>query len=636
MIGRKFLIFPVLLLIILAIGSASATDEIALEDVTINHDIVETPLIEEIEGDETPNAEDAQTSKTTENNEPTHAEDTQANKTTENNESASVAEDMQSLTDTTIKTKNINTYYKEKCEWTAYLKDFNNKPISNKMVSISINEKTYDKITDKTGKIVLKLNLKPGTYAATIRFHGDENFGESTAHALIKVKKSTLKIIAKNYKTYFESGFYFKAKVINKVTGNPVENVKVAFKVYDSNKKFKTYHAKTNAKGIAELRKNLKVGSYKVVAKISKNKYLNGDKSEATLKIKETAEMGCSSLYVQVSNTEAVIGFRRDATNAKNLHIVKYKLNGIPAVKQYKTNSYFFHVICAANGWMAGNGGWDNPTINHKIEKLTGNRLVKVLVGQRRLRIIQGYERQLRIGHFSIKAPNGRYAIVWGSGIKTGKLKPGEYIDVPNARSMFRHGNYTQYNKNPAKAAIKIAATDRFGVNRRDATAFHWKATTEKGKTKAVVKVRAANDNGRLAGRSTGHLKDNIYFKGKFISKNSLPKTPSSKLLGNYSLGNIDNLIKIKTVVNAQNLTTSINESESFKITVKNKKTGKPVKGLIIKAEIDGKTYTLKTDKNGVAQLKTNSLSTGTHKVLLYTNNIKYLLRAKNTITIIE
>ena len=247
MIGRKFLIFPVLLLIILAIGSASASDEIALEDVTINHDIVETPLIEEIEGDETPNAEDAQTSKTTENNEPTHAEDTQANKTTENNESASVAEDMQSLTDTTIKTKNINTYYKEKCEWTAYLKDFNNKPISNKMVSISINEKTYDKITDKTGKIVLKLNLKPGTYAATIRFHGDENFGESTAHALIKVKKSTLKIIAKNYKTYFESGFYFKAKVINKVTGNPVENVKVAFKVYDSNKKFKTYHAKTNA-----------------------------------------------------------------------------------------------------------------------------------------------------------------------------------------------------------------------------------------------------------------------------------------------------------------------------------------------------------------------------------------------------
>ena len=105
MIGRKFLIFPVLLLIILAIGTASATDEIALEESPIN-DIVEAPIIEEIEGDETCAVEDAQANKTTENNEPTHAEDTQANKTTEI-ESASVAEDKQSLTDTTIKTKNI-------------------------------------------------------------------------------------------------------------------------------------------------------------------------------------------------------------------------------------------------------------------------------------------------------------------------------------------------------------------------------------------------------------------------------------------------------------------------------------------------------------------------------------------------
>ena len=369
--------------------------------------------------------------------------------------------------------------------------------------------------------------------------------------------------------------------------------MKVKFKVYDSNNKYKTYHATSDEKGIAKLRKNLKAGSYKVVVEISKNKHLKAKASKATLKIKETAEMGCSSI---INSTEGVIGFRRDATNAKNLHIVKYKLNGIPAVKQYKKNSYFFHAICAANGWMAGTGGWDNPTINHKIEKLAGKMFKSGKINKSYLRTIQGYERTLGIGHFAIKAPNGKYAVVWASGIKTGKLKAGEYIDVPNARSMFRHGRYAEYNKNPAKAAIKIAATDKFGVNRRDVTAFHWKATTQKGKTKATVHVRAANDNGRLAGRSTGHLKDNIYFKGRFISKNSLPKTPSSKLLGNYSLGNIDNLIKIKTVVKAPDLTTSTNESKIFKVTVKNKKTGKAIKGLVLKAEIDGRTYTIKTD----------------------------------------
>ena len=126
------------------------------------------------------------------------------------------------------------------------------------------------------------------------------------------------------YKTYFESGFYFKAKVVNKITKNPVKNVKVAFKVYLSHNKCKLYYSNTDANGIAKLRKNLKVGVYKVVTQIKKNKYLEAKKSKAILTIKETAETGCTSLYVQVSNHEAVAGFRRDATNAKTLHIVNY------------------------------------------------------------------------------------------------------------------------------------------------------------------------------------------------------------------------------------------------------------------------------------------------------------------------
>lgn len=604
--NKKVMLVPFLLLIFLAVGIVSAsenvTDDIALQDQPSNQGTDEVQVIEE----------------------------------TQENESFPVAEDVQTQLDTKIESKNVNTYYKEDSELVSYLKDTNNQPVPNKKVSISINNKIYDRITDGSGKVVLKLNLKPGTYTSTIRFDGDSNYTASVANAVVNVKKATLSITTKNYKTYFESGFYFKAKVINKITKNPVKNVKVAFKVYSSNNKYKIYYATTDSNGVAKLKKNLKVGSYKVVTKLKKNSYLKAKKSKANLKIKETAEMGCSSLYVQVSKTEAVAGFRRDATNAKNLHIVKYKLNGIPAVKQYKTNSYFFHSITAANGWMAGTGGWDNPTINHAIEKLAGKMFKSGKIKKSYLKKIQGYERRLSIGHFSIKAPNGKYALVWGSGIKMGKLKPGEFIDVPNARSMFRHGTYAHYDKNPTKAAIKIAATDSFGVNRRDATAFHWKATTTNGKTTATVDVRAANDNGHLVGKSTGHLKDNIYFKGKFISKNSLPKTPSSKLLGTYKLGNIDKLIKTPTVVKAPKLTTSTNESEVFKVTVKNKKTQKPVKALVLKVKVGSKLFTIKTDKNGVAQLKTKSLPVGSYDVALYTDNIKYKVSAKSVIKITE
>ncbi len=348
----------------------------------------------------------------------------------------------------------------------------------------------------------------------------------------------------------------------------------------------KIYYSTTDANGIASLKKNFNVGSYKVVTSINKDKYIKSKSSKATLTIKPTAEMGCTSLYVQVSNSEAVAGFRKDATNAKTLFIVKYKLCGKAAVKQYKKNSYFFHSVTTADGWMFGTGGWDNPTINHAIEKLAGKMAKSGKIKRSYLKKIQRYERILTIGHFSIKAPDGKYALVWGSGIKTGKLKAGEYISVPNAKSCFRHGTWAKFSKDPVKASIKIAATDSFGVNRRDATAFHWKSTTTDGKTKSTLKVYAANDNGRLMGRSTGHLKDNIKCNGKFFSKNKLPKTPFNMLVGTFNFGSIDKLIKIQTTVKAPALTKYVNKYKTFDITVKNKKTKNRLKDLYLKLRL--------------------------------------------------
>ena len=605
MSSKRFLIVPILLLILLSIGFVSAsdngTDEIALIDESVSQPVDENSLNDEIDNDI--------------------------------NSSSNMGVDESCPMSTKIESEDITTYYKENSEFVSYLKDSNNQPISNKRVSILINNKIYDRTTDVEGKIVLKLNLKPGTYCAKVKFDGDENYTSSIANAIVKVNKAALAIQTKNFKTYFESGFYLKAKVINKVTKNPVQGVKVAFKVLNNNK-YKTYYATTDSDGIAKLKKNFKVGSYKVVISLKKNTYMKAKKSKATLTIKETAEMACSSLYLQVSSTEAVAGFRRDATNAKTLHIVKYKLNGKWAVKQYKTDSYFFHLLTSADGWMAGTGGWDNPTVNHAIENLAGKIIKSGKITKYYLKKIQSYERRLNSGHFSIKAPNGKYAIVWASGIKVGKLKPGEFIDVPNARSMFRHGTWTKYSSDPAKAAIKVAATDSFGVNRRDATAFHWKATTVDGKTSSTLKVYAANDNGRLVGKSTGHLKDNIIFKGKFISKNKLPKVPSSKFLGTYKFGSIDKLIKTQTTVTAPKLNMTFNESKTFEITVKDKKTKNPIKGLKLKLKINNKVYTIKTDSKGVARFNPKSLGIGNYNVLIYSGNIKYFVSTKSTIKI--
>jgi hypothetical protein len=599
LLNRNYSIILLLLLIFLTVGIVSAneniTDDISLNEEISSQNVSETPITKEIESDNNDNMQDPQ--------------------------------------ETAIESKNVKTYYKEKSELVAYLKDSNNQPIANKKIVISINNKNYDKLTDNLGKVILKLNLNPGTYTAKISFAGDNDYAASSANAIVKVNKAALQITTKNFKTYFESGFYFKAKIINKVTKKPVEGVRVAFKVYKNNK-YRTYWATTDARGVAKLKKNLKAGSYKVVTSIKKSKNLKAKKSKAKLTIKETAEMGCSSLYLQVGKYESVAAFRRDATNAKLLHIVKYKINGKVAIKQYKTNSYFFHLVTTADGWMFGTGGIDNPSVNRAIEKLAGKIVKAGKIKKSYLRKIQNYERVLGLGHFSIKAPNGEYGLVWSGSIIKGKLKAGEFIDVPNVVSSFRHGKWAKLSKNPATAAIKVAATDSYGVNRRDVTVFHWKATTKEGKTTSTLKVYAANDNGRLVGRSTGGLMDDVKFKGVFFSKYSLPKTPSKLLLGTHSFGSIDKLIKTQTMVNAPKLTKIQNESKTFDITVKDKKTKKPIKNLKLKLKIGEKVYTVKTDSKGVARFNTKSLDEGTYKVAIFSGNDKYYVSAKSTIKI--
>lgn len=598
MIMNKCLIFLILFLALFTVAAVSANENVTLDDQTVSQGIEELPVADGIEISE--------------------------------NESSNTAQVSQM--DTRIEAEDVTANHNEKAELVGYLKDGNNQPVCNKTVSIFINAKSYNKTTDNFGKVVLKLDLKHNTYNATIRFGGDENYTASAANFIVVVKSIQMAIKTSNYKTYVDSGLYFKAKVFDKITKAPLSGVNVLFKVYIGNNKYKKYYAITDKNGMAVLKKNFKVGSYRIVTSIKKNKKV---KSKAKLTVKATEEMGCSSLYLQVSKTEGTLGFRRDSTYAANLHIKVIKWQGRTALKQYKNkNSYFFHAIITSDGWAIGNGGADNSGINKAIQKLAGKIVKSGKIKMSILKKIQRYEKSLGIGHFAIKAPNGKYAVVWANSIQKGKLKAGQYLCVPNKKSSFKQGSWNKFSKNPAKAAIKILAKDSFGVNRRDVTVFHWKSVTEEGSTSSSVSVYAANDDGHLVGRSTAHLKDNIYFKNTFFSKNKLPRTPSKLLLGVHNFGSIDKIIKIQTVVKAPELTKTLNESKTFKIKVKDKKTKQPIKNVKIKIKIGDVIYTVRTDSNGVAKFNPKSLGVGSYKVKIFSGNKKYYVSAKSAIVI--
>ena len=167
---------------------------------------------------------------------------------------------------------------------------------------------------------------------------------------------------------------------------------------------------------------------------------------------------------------------------------------------------------------------------------------------------------------------------------------------------------------------------------------YHYKRVTKDYKTNASVTVYGANDKGNLLGRYTAGLRDNVYFKKKFISKFKLFGTPKQKLIGKHKFGNIDKFIKTLTIVKAPSVTAKFNESRFFKVLVKNKKTKEAIDSAKIKIKLSfngtTKYYTLRTNDIGIAKINIKDLSKGAYRVDISQANKKYLISAKTKIII--
>lgn len=97
-------------------------------------------------------------------------------------------------------------------------------------------------------------------------------------------------------------------------------------------------------------------------------------------------------------------------------------------------------------------------------------------------------------------------------------------------------------------------------------------------------------------------------------------------------------IYKHKTVVKAPKITAKFKKTKYFKVTVKSKKTKKPLSKLGLNVKVftgkKYKTYKIKTNKKGVAKLNTKKLGWGAHKVVIKPKNTSYRLYAKSKITI--
>lgn len=97
-------------------------------------------------------------------------------------------------------------------------------------------------------------------------------------------------------------------------------------------------------------------------------------------------------------------------------------------------------------------------------------------------------------------------------------------------------------------------------------------------------------------------------------------------------------IAKAKTTVKAPQVTNKYKKSKFFKVTVKNKATHKAVSNIKVKLKVytdkKYKEYTVKTNSKGIAQINTNALKLGKHKVVISSGDNNYQISGKSVITI--
>lgn len=149
----------------------------------------------------------------------------------------------------------LKMYYKDGSKFKVTLKNKNKKAITKSKVTITINGKSYDKITDSKGITSLDINLRSGSYSVLTSFAGNSKYYKQSVKSTVTVK-STIK--CGDLTKYFKNEVPYSATFYSN-KGSLLKNTNVKFKVNGI-----TYTVKTNSKGIGKLPINLRPGKYSI------------------------------------------------------------------------------------------------------------------------------------------------------------------------------------------------------------------------------------------------------------------------------------------------------------------------------------------------------------------------------------
>ncbi|WP_323735967.1 hypothetical protein PXD04_08765 [Methanosphaera sp. ISO3-F5] len=232
---------------------------------------------------------------------------------------------------------------------------------------------------------------------------------------------------------------------------------------------------------------------------------------------------GCCTTIVQGENNDSSVSFRRDTTSKATIN-VKYNDT---ILKQFKTDgSYFCHVMISKTGWVVGTGGLEGGTTCRNIESYSLNMINSNHMIDSELKKIFDIKGRATLAHYVIKAPNGTFNLLIkrdGQLLKrSGVLKPGEYVVVPNRVRHYQNGmlkNFKDEEKLMLNYSRMLSAHDRYGVQRRQILTYYFKNNI----VNSSIKVTVSNDDGRHVGVRSGQYVDNIQTNTKYYPSYTIP-----------------------------------------------------------------------------------------------------------------
>lgn len=249
----------------------------------------------------------------------------------------------------------------------------------------------------------------------------------------------------------------------------------------------------------------------------------------------------CCSVVIQKENG-AVFAFRQDAPLGEDgVSIHDDALDNIGALVQEidSRESHFIHAIITEDGWVASHGG-DSSNVDDTLalERIAEEMLISKNISSDSLSQIQNIFKKYKYGHFLIKAPDGRYGVVYSENYTMGTLNQSEFLVLPNEYDGFSSGNYTSYADDPVDAVIEICSYEDSGWNRRNIYSYDCNGSDFSIGQKYDVDVYVTNDNGYNVGLNTSEIVTYCYFNDDYYPESSIPQNPDKLCIANYSFEN--------------------------------------------------------------------------------------------------